>query len=98
MSKSIKLEHFYYAFWLITHSLISFALLINKYFRKLIKSQKYHRKDVNKLVNRLNKMPKHIAVCINEDLFDCHQLSQLIQWCQQLGITYVSLFSNNGIY
>lgn len=97
MNKYIKLDNIYHLFWLITHSIISLIVLINRYYKKLFKSKKYRQKDINILVNYLNKIPKHIAICINEELLDCHQLSQLIRWCQQFGVTYVSLFSNNGI-
>ena len=98
---SISLHKLYYVLWLITHQIISLALFVNRYYVKIYKSFRPKRfkespEDIDYFVERLTKMPTHIAICVNEETLDCRRVVQVIRWCNQFHIPYVSLFSAKG--
>ncbi|CAG2174933.1 unnamed protein product [Oppiella nova] len=95
MSKSMITVHTLYNFlWYLTHALISVVQLIHRHLYLKLKTKRVLSSDLRELANGLQKIPKHIAVCVNEHHVDCHQLIQLIRWCHVFNVKYVSLFSH----
>ena len=99
MSKSVITVHTLYNFlWYLTHALISVVQLIHRHLYLKFKTKRVLSYDLRELANGLQKIPKHIAVCVNEHHVDCDQLIQLIRWCHVFNVKYVSLFSHYGVY
>lgn len=51
---------------------------------------------IQKDVQRLRKLPLHLAVVVNERQIDHRDLAMMVNWCFGAGIHYVSLYDSRG--
>ncbi len=93
MNQLIKFENIYYLFWCLTHSLVSLIQIISNFLTQFMS------RNESKIVslNNLNKIPKHIAIAINEELVNYKDLVNITKWCQQLNVSYLSIYKNDGL-
>ncbi len=93
MNQLIKLENIYYWFWCLTHSLISLIQIISNLLTQFMS------RNSSKIVSlsNLNKIPKHIAIAINEELVNYKDLVNITKWCQRLNVSYLSIYKNDGL-
>ncbi|KAM9315689.1 dehydrodolichyl diphosphate synthase complex subunit NUS1 [Gastrophryne carolinensis] len=47
---------------------------------------------------RLTKVPVHLALLIGEETDSCGDVASLVVWCMALGISYVSVYDQQGIF
>ncbi|CAG2121630.1 unnamed protein product [Medioppia subpectinata] len=97
MSKPVlRVHHLYYVLWCLIHAIISCVQFIHKYLYLKFKTKRSLDTDSHddSLVRALNKIPQHIALCVNERTLESKKLCQLIRWCERFRVRYVSLYSH----
>ena len=103
MKSSLSFVPVYNSLWHLTHFVFNIIYLV---YQKLIAPLlilkiiylKIKNKGENDTVNsfKLNKLPQHLTVVIAENEIYVDTFVYLITWCQQLNISYLSIYINNG--